>query len=88
MNITIFDKAAQALIKKPCSTLTIDEGFTDPFIISPIIAQLRGQTKIFQLYFQQRGPQINAIVSKIFEDIQAPTSPPKQLTIGTKDPQR
>ena len=87
MNITIFGRAAQALIKKPCSTLTIDEGFTDSFTISPIISQLRGQTKIFQLYFQQRGSQTNAIVSKIFEDTEPlplPTSTSTSIVTTTR----
>jgi len=81
VDITIFGRAAQALIKKPCSALTIDEGFTDPFTISPIIDQLRGQTKIFQIYFQRRGPQITAIVSKIFEDTELITAPPQISTL-------
>jgi len=77
MDIIIFGRAAQALIKKPCSTLTIDEGFTDPFTIPPVINQLRGETKIFQIYFQRKGPQITTIVSKIFEETELITAPPQ-----------
>ena len=66
--VTIFGKAAQILIKKPCSTLTIDEGFTDPLVIPPIIEQLKGQTKIFQIYFKTRGTTMTTIVSKVFDE--------------------
>ena len=83
MDITIFGRATQALIKKPCSTLTIDEGFTDPFTIPPIINQLRNETKIFQIYFQRRGSQITAIVSKIFEETELITVPPQISTPAT-----
>ena len=77
MDIIIFGRAAHALIKKSCSTLTIDEGFTDPFTIPPVINQLRGETKIFQIYFQRKGPQITTIVSKIFEETELITAPPQ-----------
>jgi len=77
MDIIIFGRAAQALIKKSCSTLTIDEGFTDPFTIPPVINQLRGETKIFQIYFQRKGPQIATIVSKIFDETEFITAPPQ-----------
>lgn len=56
MYITIFGRAAQALIKKSCSTLTIDEGFTKSSIIPPTIAQLRGQKK------KKRIPQMTSVV--------------------------
>lgn len=79
MDVTIFDRAAQALIKKPCSTLTINEGFTHPFTIPPPIAQLREQMKIFRVYFQQRGAHMTAIVLKIFEDT-LPTTPLPQIS--------
>ena len=35
--VTIFEKAAQVLIKKSWSTLTIDEEFTNPSVIPLII---------------------------------------------------
>jgi len=85
MTITIFGRAAQALIKKPCSALTIDEGFTDPYIIPPAIDQLKGQTKIFQIYFQQRGTQISTIVSKTFEDNEFALPPPQIPTATTTE---
>ena len=67
ITVTIFGTAAQVLIKKPCSTLTIDERFTDPSVIPPIIEQLKGQSKIFQIYFKIRVATLNAIVSKVFD---------------------
>ena len=76
--VTLFGKAAQILIKRVCSTLTIDEGFTDPSVIPPIIEQLRGQTKVFQIYFKTRETTLNAIVSKIFYEqvLETPALPP------------
>ena len=87
--VTIFGKAAQVLVKKPCSTLTIDEGFTDASIIPPTIEQLKGQTKIFQIYFKVRGSTTNFVASKVFDD-QLPEilslSPPSAPTLNPKTP--
>ena len=95
ITVTIFGKAAQRLIKKPCSAMTIDEGFTDPSIIPPAIEQLKCLTKIFQVYLKTRGATTNIVVSRVFDDLLAetlslpppvtqaldPTTPaPKQLT--------
>ena len=65
---TIFGKATQILIKKPCSTLTIYEGFTDLSVIPPAIEQVKGQNKFFKIYFKTRGTTTIAIVSKVFDD--------------------
>ena len=88
MEVIAFGRTVQALIKKPCSTLTIDENFTDPFIIPPIIDLIRGQSKIFQIFFQQRGTQMSTLIFKIFEDIHIPSSPRKLLTAGTEEQHR
>ena len=84
--VTIFGKAAQILIKQPCAALTIDEGFTNPLIIPPAIEQLKGQNKIFQIYFKSRGPTTNIIVSKIFDDEQPPVLSLPSPAITTFDP--
>ena len=83
----------QSRIRVACLTLTIEEGYIDEFRIHPIIEQLRGYTKIFQIYFRTRGTVINTIVAKIFEDdgaITPPPSPPPPTTLDpiTPDPKR
>ena len=91
--VTIFGKTAQVLIKNPCSTLTMDEGFTEPSVILPIIEKLKGQSKIFQIYFKTRRAMLNAIVSKVFDDqpleiLAIPTSTVKSLEPKTQAPKQ
>ncbi|GMN74734.1 hypothetical protein TIFTF001_053213 [Ficus carica] len=48
--------------------LTIQEGYTDPTIIPPILNQLEGISKIFVIQFRQRGAFIDAVIVKTFDD--------------------
>ena len=87
--VTIFGKAAQILVKKLCSALTIDDGFTDLLVIPLAIEQLKGLNKIFQIYFKTHGATTNAIVSKVFDDEQPeilPLPPPTTITLDPKTP--
>ena len=61
-------KTVQSLVNKACSILTIQEGYTDPNIIPPLIDQLKGMSKIFLIQFRPRGAFIDTTVIKTFED--------------------
>ena len=61
-------KTVQSLVNKPCSILTIEEGYTDPNIIPPLLDQLKGMSKIFLIQFRPRGAFIDATVVKTFDD--------------------
>lgn len=75
MDIIISGRTTHALIKRPRFTLTIDEGFTDLFVIPLAIDPLHGESNVFRVCFQKRGPQIAIVASRIFEDIHTSLTP-------------
>ena len=85
MNIVMFGKTVQSLINKPCSVLTIQEGYTDPTIIPPILNQLKGMSKIFVIQFRPRGAFIDAVIIKIFDDNIQPLSLPAPTTMPAEE---
>ena len=99
MNIVMFGKTVQSLINKPCSILTIQEGYTDPTIVPPILNQLKGISKIFVIQFRLRGAFIDAVIIKTFDDdiqpmlLPAPTTTsfeeiqPSSISIDPETPQ-
>ena len=81
----------QSLIRVSCAILTIDQDYHDKYTLPLVIEALRGQTKIFQIFFRTRGALIDTIVAQIFEDDDAATpppspSPPRRLDPITLDP--
>ncbi|XP_024019919.1 uncharacterized protein LOC112091184 [Morus notabilis] len=66
----MFGKTVQSLINKVCSTLTYDEGYTDRYMIPPILEEIRGISKIFVIQFQTRGAFIDKVILKTFNDEQ------------------
>ncbi|XVE84963.1 hypothetical protein DITRI_Ditri17bG0054000 [Diplodiscus trichospermus] len=69
LNVTIFGRIAQALIKKSRWTLTMEDRHTDQQTLPPIIDELKGLTRIFQLYFGPKGittKKPDFVVSKFF----------------------
>ena len=89
-------KTVKSLVNKSCSILTIQEGYTDPNLIPPLIDQLKGMSKIFMIQFRPRGAFIDATVIKTFDDdesqILLPTPPiesPKDtiLPLASLDPE-
>ncbi|GMN67179.1 hypothetical protein TIFTF001_036243 [Ficus carica] len=46
----------------------IQEGYTDPTIIPPILNQLKGISKIFVIQFRLRGAFIDAVIVRTFDD--------------------
>ena len=72
MSNIIFGKTIQSLINKRCSILIIQEGYTDPNIIPPIIDQYKGTLKIFLIQFCPRGVFIDATIVKTFDDDEPP----------------
>ncbi|GMN48561.1 hypothetical protein TIFTF001_017721 [Ficus carica] len=99
MSIVMFGKTVQSLINKPCSILTIQEGYTDPTVIPPILNQLKGISKIFVIQFRLRGAFIDAVVVKTFDDdmqqmlLPTPTTtsivelPSSSISLDPKTPQ-
>ncbi|GMN72125.1 hypothetical protein TIFTF001_052794 [Ficus carica] len=96
INIVMLGKTVQSLVNKACSILTIQEGYTDPNTIPPLIDQLKGMSKIFLIQFRPRGAFIDATVVKTFDDdesqmllpappVQSPKHIPQPLT--SLDPQ-
>ncbi|GMN27604.1 hypothetical protein TIFTF001_041055 [Ficus carica] len=85
MNIVMFGKTVQSLINKPCSILTIQEGYTDPAVIPPILNQLKGMSKIFVIQFRPRGAFIDAVVIKSFDDDVQPLSLPAPTIIPSTE---
>ncbi|GMN31389.1 hypothetical protein TIFTF001_049679 [Ficus carica] len=85
MNIVMFGKTVQSLINKPCSILTIQEGYTDPTVIPPILNQLKGISKIFVIQFRPRGVFIDAVIVKSFDDDIQPLSLPAPTTMPSKE---
>lgn len=69
-------KTVQSLVNKACSILTIQEGYTDPNIIPPLLDQLKGMSKIFLIQFRPRGAFIDATVVKTFDDDESRMSLP------------
>ena len=58
--------------------LAIEQGYTDEYVLPPIIEEQIDKTKIFQVYFRPRGGLIDTTVSTIFDNDEAtapPTSP-------------
>ena len=89
MNIVIFGTIMQSLLRVSYSTLTIEQGYDDEYTLPLIIEELRGQTKIFQIFFRTRGGLIDTIVAQIFDDNEAATPPPsRRLDPITPDPMR
>ena len=76
----------ESLLRLSCSTLTIEQGYDDEYTLPPIIEELRGRTKIFQIFFRTRATVIDAIVSHIFNDDNATTPPPSRPPSITLDP--
>ena len=74
------------LLRVSCSTLAIDQGYTDEYRLPPIIEEQRGWTKNFQIYFRTRGVVIDTIVAQIFYDDKAATPPPSPPTPIILDP--
>ena len=76
----------------------IQEGYTDPTIIPPILSQLKG-TKIFIIQFRLRGAFIDAVIVRTFDDdvrpmlLPTPTIkpsekiPPSSVSINPDTPQ-
>ena len=99
MEIVMFGKTVQSLINKPCSILTIQEGYTDPTVIPPILNQLKGISKIFVIQFRLRGAFIDVVIVKTFDDdiqpmlLATPTTtsfeelPPSSISIDPETPQ-
>ena len=56
----------QSLVRISYATLTIDQGHDDEYTLPPVIEELKGQTKIFQIFFRTRGAIIDTIVAQIF----------------------
>ena len=81
----MFGKTVQSLINKPCSILTIQEGYNDPTVIPPILNQLKGMSKIFVLQFRPRGAFIDAVIIKSFDDDVQPLSLPAPTTVPSTE---
>ena len=83
----------QSLVRVSYAIFTIDQDYHNEYTLPPVIEALRGQTKIFQIFFRTRGALINTIVAQIFEDDDVATpppspSPPRRLDQITPDPTR
>ena len=72
MNTVMLGETVQSLVNKYCSILTIQDGYTDPNIIPPLLDQLKGMSKIFSIQFRSRGAFIDATVIKTFDDDESP----------------
>ncbi|GMN55360.1 hypothetical protein TIFTF001_024482 [Ficus carica] len=85
MNIVMIGRTIQSLVNKPCSILTIQDGYTDPNIIPPLLDQLKGISKIFSIQFRPRGAFIDATVIKTFDDDETQMLLPAPPTESPKD---
>ena len=63
--------------------LAIEQGYTDEYVLPPIIEEQIGKTKIFQVYFRPRGGLIDTTVSTIFDDDKAARPPASPLSATT-----
>ncbi|GMN60489.1 hypothetical protein TIFTF001_029572 [Ficus carica] len=85
MNIVMFGKTVQSLINKPCSILTIQEGYTDLTVIPSVLNQLKGISKIFVIQFRPRRAFIDAVIVKTFDDDVQPLSLPAPTTMPSEE---
>ena len=81
----MFGKTVQSLINKPCSVLTIQEGYTKATVIPPILNQLKGISKIFVIQFRPKGAFIDAVIVKTFDDDIQPMSLPAPTTTPSEE---
>ncbi|GMN59219.1 hypothetical protein TIFTF001_028311 [Ficus carica] len=85
LNIVMLGKTVQSLVNKPCSMLTIQEGYTDPNLIPPLLDQLKGMSKIFLIQFRPRSAFIDATVIKTFDDDESQMLLPTPSIESSKD---
>ena len=76
----------QSLLRVSSSTLTIEQSYDNEYKLPPIIEELRGQTKNFQIFFRTCGALVDTIVVQIFDDDEAATPLPSPSPSRRLDP--
>ncbi|XP_050113834.1 uncharacterized protein LOC126592125 [Malus sylvestris] len=79
-NFLMIGRQAEKILRVSCHTLVMQEGYEDPFVAPPILANLVGQSKSFRVSFGNQNnnfEEIDFIVHGLLEDkpLSEPTIP-------------